>query len=126
MPLRNIFFIALSIIVSLACYSVAAKNRHATLFAEALDLVENEALQQVPREQLFDSAMKGMLSELDEHSTFISGERYKAFNDDMRQKFGGVGMYVDNDTSNEKLIVLAPIPGTPAFEAGVQLSLIHI
>ena len=121
MPLRNIFFIALSIIVSLACYSVAAKNRHATLFAEALDLVENEALQQVPREQLFDSAMKGMLSELDEHSTFISGERYKAFNDDMRQKFGGVGMYVDNDTSNEKLIVLAPIPGTPAFEAGVQI-----
>ena len=119
MPLRNVVAISLCALISLACYSVASKNRYANLFAEALDVVDRESLHEIPRRELFDNAMNGMMSELDEHSMYISGDTFRMFDEDMKQKFGGVGMYVDNDPVNGRLIVLAPIPGTPAFEAGV-------
>jgi carboxyl-terminal processing protease len=121
MPLRNVIIIAVSIVISMACYSAASKNRYANLFAEAMDLVDTQALREVPRKELFNSAMKGMLKQLDEHSMFISGDDYKNFDEDMRQEFGGVGMYVENNPVTKRLFVLAPIPGTPAFEAGLQV-----
>ena len=121
MPLRNVIIIAVSIVISMACYSAASKNRYANLFAEAMDLVDTQALREVPRKELFNSAMKGMLTQLDEHSMFISGDDYKNFDEDMRQEFGGVGMYVENNPVTKRLFVLAPIPGTPAFEAGLQV-----
>ncbi len=120
MPLRNVVTIVLVAIVSLASYSVAAKNRYARLFAESLDLVEDEALYASPPDELFSKAMEGMLKSLDEHSAFISGDLYRVIEEDMHQQFGGVGMYVDNDPATNNLVVLAPIPGTPAFEAGIQ------
>ena len=119
MPLRNVVAISLCALFSLACYSVASKNRYANLFAEALEVVDRESLLEIPRRELFDNAMAGMMSDLDEHSMYISGDTFRLFDEDMKQKFGGVGMYVDNDPVNGRLIVLAPIPGTPAFEAGV-------
>ena len=119
MPIRNIVAITLIALVSLASYSVATKNRYARLFAETMELVEQEALREVPPEQLFDHAMDGMLGSLDQHSTYISGEDFKVFEEDMQQEFGGVGMYVDVEPDTERLVVLAPIPGTPAFQAGI-------
>lgn len=121
MPVRNIFVIALVAVISLACYSAAAKNRYANLFAEALDMIDREALQDVPPDELFNSAMNGMMRDLDEHSMYISGDMFQAFDEDMKQQFGGVGMYVDKDPKTNQLIVLAPIPDTPAFRAGIQV-----
>ena len=114
MPPRNLLLIALSIVISLACYSVASKNRYANLFAETLEVVERQSLREIPREDLFVSAMEGMLEDLDGHSMFISKKMFTMFDEDMKQEFGGVGMYVESDPKTEQLVVLAP------------LSLIHI
>jgi carboxyl-terminal processing protease len=120
MPPRNLLVIAMTIVVSLACYSVASKNRYANLFAEAIEVIDRQSLKQVPREQLFVSAMEGMLKDLDEHSMYISGEMYKMFDEEIRQEFGGVGMYVEMNPKTKRLTVLAPMPGTPAFEVGLR------
>ncbi len=120
MPVRNLFVIALTTILSMTCYSTASRNRYANLFAEAVQTIETQALQNVPRQQLFAYAMDGMTSRLDGHSRYISGEMFKIFNEDLKQEFGGVGMYVDTDPATERLTVLAPIPDTPAFKAGIQ------
>ncbi len=120
MPVRNIFVIALTIIVSLTCYTTASRNRYANLFAEALQTIETQALQDVPRDELFASAMNGMTQRLDSHSRYISGDMFRIFNEDMNQEFGGVGMYVERDPKTNKLTVLAPIPDTPAFKAGIR------
>ena len=120
MPLRNVFLVAASIIFSLACFSVALKNQYASLFAEAMDLVATQSLKEIPRKQLFNSAMNGMLSDLDEHSMFISGDMFKSFDEDMRGEFGGLGMFIENNPFNERLFVLAPLPGTPAYEADLR------
>ncbi len=119
MPLRNLVAIGMCLLVSFVCYSVATKNRYANLFAEALGVVESEALREFPQRQLFDYALEGMMSKLDEHSMYISGDTFRLFDEDMKQKFGGVGMYVESDPEDGRLVVLAPIPGTPAFAAGI-------
>ena len=121
MPLRNLLVISLATIVSIACFATASKNRYANLFAEALHLVETQALHEVPTKQLFKSAMDGMLSQLDEHSLYMDGDDFRAIDEDMNQLFGGVGMYVDTEPETNRLIVLAPIPDTPAYRAGVQV-----
>ena len=120
MPIRNLFVIALTTIIALTCYTKASKNKFANLFAEALTTIEQNALQDLPRDQLFESAMNGMTSRLDGHSKYISGEMFRMFNEDLEQQFGGVGMYVEDDPETGQLTVLAPIPGAPAFKAGIR------
>jgi carboxyl-terminal processing protease len=120
MPPRNLLLIALTIVVSLACYSVASRNRYANLFAEAIEVIDKESLKRVSREDLFVAAMEGMLKDLDEHSMYLSGEVFKMFDEDMRQEFGGVGVYVEMDPRSKRLTVLAPMPKSPASKAGFQ------
>ena len=105
MPIRNIFIIALTTVISLACYSVASKNRYANLFAEAMEVIDQQALKEIPRRELFNTAMQGMMKNLDEHSMYITDEMYRAFNEDLNQEFGGVGFYVVNDPESEKITV---------------------
>ncbi len=121
MPLRNLIIIALAIIVSLMCFAAAAKNRFANIVAQALTIIEKEALQEVPAAELFDSAMNGMMQKLDKHSAFIAGEKHKIFNEDLKQEFGGVGMYLETNPETKRLFVLAPMPDTPAFAADLRI-----
>ena len=120
MPLRNFLVIFAVAVISFACYSVTAKNQYANLFAEVLEIVNNEALEEVGEEKLFTSAMDGMLKDLDVHSSFISDSGFREFKEDLEQEFGGVGIYVRMDPETETLMVLATKPNTPAFEAGIQ------
>lgn len=120
MPPRNLLIIALSVVVSLACYSAASKNKYSNLFAEVIRVIDKQSLQEVPAETLFAGAIEGMMENLDEHSTYISGETFKFFDEEIKQEFGGIGMFVEKDPRTENLVVLAPMPGTPAFEAGLK------
>jgi carboxyl-terminal processing protease len=122
MPPKNLLIITLTIIVSLACYSVAARNRFANLFAEALEVVDRQSLHPVPVEDLFISAMDGMMEEFDDYSMYISGQRFQDFDEDMRQELSGVGMYVEVDPETDQLVVLAPMPNTPASEVGLKVA----
>ena len=120
MPLRNFVGIALAVIISAACFFASSKNRYAILFAEALQVVDREALEVVGRRALFDAAIDGMLGTLDENSEYFSGQNFTAFDENMHQQFGGVGMYVAVDPKTTELVVLAAMPNTPAAKAGLQ------
>ncbi len=121
MPVRNLVFIGLATIVSLACYSIAARNRYASIFSEAMDIVRTEALVPKSERELFNAAMNGMLGILDENSTFIAHDQFETFNEDLNQQFVGVGMTVDRDEERNALRVISPIPGTPAYKAGLRV-----
>lgn len=119
MPVRNFFFIVVALLVCYACYGVAVKNRYANLFAEAIDIVENEALHDVPSDQLFKSAMEGMLQGFDRHSRFMTGDSFKSLNEDLEGEFGGVGIYFE-PVEGKGVLVMAAMPGKPADLAGLQ------
>lgn len=120
MPTRNIFIVIACLIVSLVCYSEFRKNRYSDTIAEAMTIIENQALKELSRRELFRAAMKGMVAQIDEHSAFIDGqEDVSEFRESLDQEFGGIGIIVEN---NEKtgLTVITPLPETPAANAGMQ------
>ncbi len=117
MPTRNLNLIIAAAIVSLLCYGEAARNRFAGVLSEAIDLVAREYVRPVEPRQLFENAMQGMLTRLDPYSGYIPPERYSQFKVEIEQQFGGVGIQVE--LRDERLTVLSPIPGTPAYEAGL-------
>ncbi len=120
MPLKNLVILALAAIVSLTCYFAAARNRYANLFAEIVELVDREHLQKPGRDELFDDAINGMLSDLDEHSVYLADRELRMFDENIEQEFGGVGMYVEADPESGYLMVTVPMPDTPAFRAGLR------
>ena len=119
MPSRNLITIIVTLFACFACYSVAVKNRDAATLAEAIDIVEREALYERERPELFQAAMKGMLSGLDAHSTYLSGDRYRNFDEEIDGQFGGVGVYFEN-VPTDGMYVLAVMPGHPADKSGIQ------
>ena len=80
--------------------------------------VENEYVDVVDRERLVNGAIRGMVSELDPHSSYMPPDQFQAFQSDTEGEFGGIGIEVE--TRNEQLIVLAPIDGSPAERAGIR------
>jgi len=79
--------------------------------------VENDYVDPVERAKLVDGAIKGMVAELDPHSSYMPAEEFTAFESDTQGEFGGIGIEVEN--RNDQLVVLAPIEGSPADRAGV-------
>ena len=80
--------------------------------------VENEYVDPVDRAKLVDGAIKGMVAELDPHSSYMAPDEFRAFEGDTEGEFGGIGIEVES--RNEQLVVLAPIEGSPAYRAGIK------
>src|SRR6478736_4957063 len=89
------------------------------LFVEAVEEVEANYVRPVSRRELLESALEGMLQNLDQHSSFINTSEWKQFRKQIEGKFGGIGIQVGVDSETGRLRVIAPMVGTPAYEAGV-------
>jgi carboxyl-terminal processing protease len=85
--------------------------------AQVVVLVENEYVDPVERERLLGGAVKGLVSELDPHSSYMNPKEFAAFRADTEGQFGGVGVEVD--FRNGEVTVMAPIDGSPAARAGI-------
>jgi carboxyl-terminal processing protease len=80
--------------------------------------VENEYVDPVERGRLVTGAIKGMVAELDPHSSYMAPDEFQAFESDTEGQFGGIGIEVE--TRHEQLVVLSPIEGSPAERAGIR------
>ena len=61
------------------------------------------------RRELLESALHGMLQDLDPHSVYINTAQYKTFKRKIEGRFGGLGITVGYDTEANRLKVLAPM-----------------
>ncbi len=88
-------------------------------FTQVYDLVEQNYAEPVnPDKAIYNGAIPGMLRVLDPHSNFFDPKAYALLREDQRGKYYGVGMTVG--PRNNKVIVIAPFVGTPAFKAGIH------
>jgi len=78
------------------------------------DYVDGEAL---TYQDLIHGALKGMLSTLDPHSEFMEPPKYEDLKEDTQGEFGGVGIVIS--MKDNYVTVVAPMDGTPGFEAGI-------
>jgi carboxyl-terminal processing protease len=86
--------------------------------ARVLVLVETEYVEPVERQRLVEGAIKGMVSELDPHSSYLPPDDYGVFRADTEGRFGGIGVEVDFE--DDYVTIIAPIEGSPAAAAGVR------
>ena len=124
MTLRNLFALIGIVGVSLACYNEArlqsgTYERMFQTFAQVMDEVDRHYLEEVDQQELFEGALKGMVSTLDQYSAYVGPQEYVEFRESLSQKFGGIGIYVLMDEESGLLTVASPLVGTPAFRAGV-------
>ncbi len=87
-------------------------------FVEILNRVKTDYVEPVTDEDLLESAVRGMLSGLDPHSSYLDKEEFAEINVSTSGKFGGLGIEVQ--LFNGFVRVIAPIDDTPAAKAGVQ------
>lgn len=105
-------------VLAAAASASDAKYEDLRRFSQVLDLVERNYVKDVSRADLINGALKGMLSALDPHSTFMTPEEYKEMHENTAGEFFGVG--IEMTLENGQVTVLTPIDDTPAFRAGVQ------
>ena len=88
-------------------------------FTQVYDLVEQNYAEPVsPDKAIYDGAIPGMLRVLDPHSNFFDPKAYALLREDQSGKYYGVGMQVGPRAN--KVIVIVPFVGTPAYKAGIH------
>ncbi|MBO5442720.1 MAG: S41 family peptidase [Alphaproteobacteria bacterium] len=88
------------------------------LFGEVMERAKVSYVEEVSDKKLIESAINGMLSSLDPHSSFLDGQSFKYMNEQTKGKFGGLGIEVTMENGVVK--VVSPIDDTPAAKAGLK------
>ncbi|NOY61663.1 MAG: S41 family peptidase [Gammaproteobacteria bacterium] len=88
------------------------------VFTEVLTKIKSDYVEPVDDKTLLENAIKGMLSGLDPHSSYLDGDAYDDLKADTSGEFGGLGIEVDMEDGVIK--VVSPIDDTPAQRAGIK------
>lgn len=87
-------------------------------FSDIFARVKTDYVEEVDDKTLLEHAIRGMLSGLDPHSTYLNPDEYKELKIGTTGKFGGLGIQVGMEDGFVK--VISPIDDTPAFRAGLE------
>jgi carboxyl-terminal processing protease len=100
--------------------SVAAtRYEDLSLFTSVLTLVRRNYVEPVEEGELVRGAVRGMLLELDPHSSFMDSEAYEEMQVDTKGEFHGLGIEITKRRDGF-IEVVSPIEGTPAANAGIR------
>jgi carboxyl-terminal processing protease len=89
-------------------------------FFEAWDIVHEQYVDQpVDDVEMMHGAISGMLESLgDPHTSYMDPDEYQQQNAPLQGEYTGIGAWVD--TSGKFLIIISPMPNSPAEEAGIK------
>src|SRR6201999_511928 len=92
--------------------------RQLNLFGDVFERVRSDYVEKPDDSKLVESAISGMLSGLDPHSSYMDAKSFRDMQVQTRGEFGGLGIEVTMEDGLVK--VVAPIDDTPAAKAGVR------
>ena len=120
--------IVASAITAMAVPKDVARFKAFDSFAQALSLVEANYVDQVDEQALLRDGVRGMLHNLDVHSTFLPPNRYQKLRQDTEGEFGSVGVVLAPGFLDDARPSVPPYPivdelvtGSPAEVAGIQI-----
>jgi carboxyl-terminal processing protease len=87
------------------------------IFAQVFGRIKKDYVEPVEDTVLLENAIKGMLSGLDPHSTYLDADDFKDLREGTSGEFGGLGIEIGSEDGFIK--VISPIDDTPAQRAGV-------
>ncbi len=92
--------------------------RQLNLFGDVFERVRSDYVKDVGDEKLIESAINGMLTSLDPHSSYLNAKSFRDMQVQTRGEFGGLGIEVTMEGGLVK--VVSPIDDTPAYRAGLK------
>ncbi len=124
MPLYKKRWLQISVVISaIGIFSIASsqaeeKYKDLQIFTKVLNLIQKYYVEDVDATKLIYNGIKGMISGLDPHSSFLPPEYFKEFQEETAGEFNGIG--VEISVQNDILTVISPIEDTPAWKAGIK------
>ena len=86
--------------------------------AAVFEIARDKFVEEADERKMLEGAMNGMLAALDPHSSYLSKDDLKEFNDKSMGEFGGLGIQITSDKG--AIRVISPIDDTPAEKAGIK------
>lgn len=86
--------------------------------AEVLERIRHDYIEEVDDRELLESAIRGMLNELDPHSSYLTPDEFEDLQVTTSGEFGGLGIEISMQDGFVQIV--APIDDTPASRAGLQ------
>ena len=91
--------------------------RQLAIFGDVFERVRAQYVDEPDDQKLVETAINGMLTSLDPHSSYMNAEQAADMRTETRGQFGGLGIEV---TMEDELVkVVSPFDGTPADKAGI-------
>ncbi len=87
-------------------------------FTKVLNIIDDQYVDELNTSDLVDKALKGLLSNLDAHSSFMDKKSFDDLNVQTSGEFGGLGISIG--MKDDILTIIAPLSDTPADRAGVK------
>ncbi len=115
---RVLALIFVFVFLSYASFAETPKYEKLKIFAKVMEIIEHDYVDNVSDVDLINNAIKGMVSSLDPHSSYMTKDEYKELKIMTTGKFGGLGMVVT--MKDGMLTVVSPIEDTPAYKAGIK------
>ncbi len=83
-----------------------------------VSLIEENYFRDIDQEELAYSSIKGMLQTLDPHSYFLDPSHFSRLREEHVGKYHGLGIMIQKQ--EQRLVVISPIEGGPAYRLGIQ------
>lgn len=90
----------------------------AQLFAEVIESIKREYVEPIGDAELLESAIRGMVSDLDPHSEYLDANEYRDIRISTTGSYTGVGIEVAK--IDDAIRVISPIAGSPAARSGIR------
>ena len=87
-------------------------------FADAWGYIKDQYVEEIDDRKLLEAAIRGMLSELDEHSAWLSPAELSTVEEQATGRYGGLGVRIT--VQERHLQVIAAVGNSPAERAGLQ------
>jgi carboxyl-terminal processing protease len=87
------------------------------VYTDVLSIVQENYAEEVDTKDVIYNSLKGMVKNLDPHSSFMTPSEYQEMQIDTKGSFGGIGIEIG--MKDNILTVVAPIEDTPAYKAGL-------
>jgi carboxyl-terminal processing protease len=122
MPAKRFLLPALAVAVLALLYQFAWNddvwNQSLEKLNSMVSLIDENYYQDVDTQKLAFSSIRGMLLTLDPHSYFLDPENYPRLREDQVGLYSGIGTQIQKQ--EDRLVVISPIEGSPAFRLGIQ------
>jgi len=116
--LKIICYVIVMNLASITALAEVGDQAYFKQFQDVFERIKRDYVQDPDRQKMTDSAINGMLTSLDPHSSYFTDEDLEDFINQTKGEFGGIGVEVIFDNGAVKII--SPIDDLPADKAGIK------